>query len=94
MHPETERARRRDLLREHLEAENAGDIAGVMATFAATAVMRYDTLSFAEPDAIRGAHTYMGFARGTGAFANACNVVERVVMDLGRLLGPRLPGGQ
>jgi ketosteroid isomerase-like protein len=78
MHPEeTERTRRRDLLRAHLEAENAGDIAGVMATFAADAVMRYNGLSFPEPDAIRGAHTYLGFSRGTGAFANARNIVDR-----------------
>lgn len=72
-----ERTRRRNLLREHLEAENAGDIAGVMATFAANAVMYYNKLPFVEPDAIRGAHIYMGFAGGTGAFANARNVVDR-----------------
>jgi hypothetical protein len=74
---DAERERRRALLRAHLDAENAGDADAVMATFAAGAVMVYNTIPFATPEAIRGAHEYIGFAQGAGAFAGARNVVDR-----------------
>jgi steroid delta-isomerase-like uncharacterized protein len=74
---ETERERRRALLRAHLDAENAGDADAVMATFAADAVMIYNALPFASPEAIRGAHEYIGFAQGPGAFADARNEIDR-----------------
>jgi ketosteroid isomerase-like protein len=74
---ETERTRRRALLRAHLDAENAGDGEGVMATFAGDAVMVYNTLPFASPEAILGAHQYIGFAGAAGAFASARNEIDR-----------------
>lgn len=74
---DAERARRRALLKAHLEAENAGDLDAVMATFAAGAVMHYNAIPFPSADAIRSAHQYIGFARGEGAFAEARNAVDR-----------------
>ena len=74
---EHERARRRALLRAHLDAENAGDADAVMATFAADAVMIYNSMPFESHAAIRGAHDYIGFARGTGAFTNARSEIDR-----------------
>lgn len=74
---DTERERRRALLRAHLDAENANHVDAVMTTFATSAVMVYNTVPFATPDAIRGAHEYIGFAQGAGAFDGARNVVDR-----------------
>lgn len=72
-----ERDRRRELLRAHLDAENAGDVDAVMSTFAAGAVMVYNAMPFATPEAIRGAHEYIGFAQGAGAFDGARNIADR-----------------
>lgn len=74
---ESERERRRALLRAHLAAENANDVDAVMATFAADAVMTYNTIPFATSAAIRAAHEQIGFAYAPGAFANPRNVVDR-----------------
>lgn len=74
---DTERQRRRALLYAHLEAENAGDLDAVMATFDPDAVMHYNTIAFATPEAIRGAHLYIGFAQEAGAFAGARNLIDR-----------------
>jgi len=74
---EQERDRRRALLRAHLDAENAGDGDAVMATFAADAVMVYNSMPFASHEAIRSAHEYIGFARGSGAFVSARNEIDR-----------------
>lgn len=73
---ETERERRRALLHAHLDAENANDVAAVMTTFAPDGVMVYNSMPFATSEAIRGAHEYIGFAQGAGAFAGARNVVD------------------
>lgn len=74
---ESERARRRALLRAHLDAENANDAGAVMATFAVGAVMTYNTIAFATPEAIRGAHELIGFADAPGAFSSPRDLVDR-----------------
>jgi predicted ester cyclase len=90
---EAERTRRRKLLRAHLDAENEHDASAVMATFADGAIMHYNAIPFATTEAIRTAHEHIGFSRLDGAFAGACNVIDResftdldIVIE-GRLFG-------
>jgi len=73
---ERERARRRALIQAHYKAENAHDIERIMATFSASAEMVYNRQSFAEPEAIRLAHGYIGFAAAAGAFTGIHNVID------------------
>ncbi|MEP2989794.1 MAG: nuclear transport factor 2 family protein [Parasphingorhabdus sp.] len=75
---EAEKDRRRTLLKIHLEAENRGDIEGVMETFAPDAVMTYNHTEFPNPEAISAAHAYLGFSRMQGAFSPAQNVANNV----------------
>jgi len=90
---ETERARREALLQHHYAVENDGDLAGIMATFAPDAVMHYNGVPFSTPEAIEGAHAYLGFADVAGAFDNPQNNIDRVshtdadVVVEGRLSG-------
>ena len=90
---EIERKRRHGLLVAHLAAENRGDIAGIMNTFSADAVMSYNATPFPNPEAIQAAHVYIGFSEAEGAFQNARNLIEResftdtdIVLE-GRLCG-------
>lgn len=71
-----ERARRRALTHAHYAAENAHDIDRIMATFSARAEMVYNRQSFADADAIRQAHGYIGFAAAPGAFAGIVTVID------------------
>jgi hypothetical protein len=73
---EAERARRRALIQAHYRAENEHDIERIMKTFSPSAEMLYNRQSFAEPDAIRQAHGYIGFAATAGAFAGIHNVID------------------
>ncbi|HUS22912.1 MAG TPA: nuclear transport factor 2 family protein [Aeromicrobium sp.] len=90
---ESERARREALLERHYAVENAGDLAGIMATFAPDAVMHYNGVPFSTPEAIEAAHAYLGFADVAGAFDNPQNHIDRVshtdtdVVVEGRLSG-------
>ena len=90
---ETERARREALLQHHYAVENDGDLAGIMATFAADAVMHYNGVPFSTPEAIEAAHAYLGFADVAGAFDAPQNHIDRVshtdtdVVVEGRLSG-------
>jgi ketosteroid isomerase-like protein len=90
---ETERARREALLERHYAVENAGDLTGIMATFAPDAVMHYNGVPFSTPDAIGAAHAYLGFADVAGAFDSPQNHIDRVshtdtdVVVEGRLSG-------
>jgi hypothetical protein len=74
---QTEKNRRRELLAIHLGAENRGDISGIMATFAADAVMHYNGTAFPNAQAIGAAHMYLGFSDVQGAFLAPKNVVDR-----------------
>jgi hypothetical protein len=50
---EVERKRRHGLLAAHLAAENRGDIAAIMSTFSADAVMSYNATPFPNPERSR-----------------------------------------
>ena len=73
---ERERARRRALIAAHYEAENAQSIERIMETFSPDAEMIYNRQSFPEPEGIRLAHGYIGFAGAGGAFAGIHNVID------------------
>lgn len=90
---DAERQRRHDLLVAHLDVENRGDIAGIMATFSPDAVMHYNATAFPNPEAIQAAHQYLGFSEAEGAFKNPQNLIDResftdtdIVLE-GRLCG-------
>ncbi len=90
---EAERTRRQTLLEDHYAVENEGDLAGIMGTFAPDAVMIYNGVPFDTPEAIEGAHAYLGFADVAGAFDTPQNTIDRVsftdtdVVVEGRLSG-------
>jgi hypothetical protein len=67
--------RRTALLHAHYAAENANDMDRIMKTFSAGAEMLYNRQAFRDPDAIKLAHVYIGFA-ASGAFANLHNVID------------------
>jgi hypothetical protein len=66
---DTERQRRRDLVRAHLAAETIHDLDTVMDTFAEKPEMIYNRDSFADHDAIRAAHVYVGMSPIDGAIS-------------------------
>ena len=65
---ESEKERRRILVRAHMSAENRHDLDGIMETFAAETTMLYNRLPFPDPPSIREAHTYFGMSAANGAF--------------------------
>jgi SnoaL-like polyketide cyclase len=58
---QTERARRRDLLRAHMEPENGHDMDGVMETFSKDTQVVYNGIPFPNAEAIRQIHVALGF---------------------------------
>jgi len=64
-----------DCLREHLDAENAHDLARIMATYVAAPRVTINGRTFAGVEAVRAFHDRFGFG-GSGAFS-AIRVEER-----------------
>ena len=75
---EAERERRLRLLEHHYAVENAGDIPGIMATFAPNAVMLYNGVPFPTAEAIEGGHLYLGFQEVGGAFDDFSNHIDKI----------------
>ena len=73
---DSEKARRRALLKTHYEVENAYDMDGIMATFAPESVMLYNRIPFTDPQSIRGAHDLIGFSGTDGAFKDIHNYID------------------
>jgi hypothetical protein len=67
--------RRRALVKAHYAVENRHDLDAIMATFASQAEMLYNRQPFRDPDSIRSAHAYMGFA-AAGAFEELHTIAE------------------
>ena len=53
---DSEKTRRRALLKAHCDVENDHDIKGIMATFAPDGEMLYNRTPFTDPQSIRDAH--------------------------------------
>ena len=64
---DSEKARRRGLLKAHYDVENSHDMSATMATFSPDGVMLYNRIPFTDPQSIRDAHGRIGFFGTDGA---------------------------
>jgi len=73
---DSEKTRRRALLKIHYDVENGHDMNGIMATFAPDAEMLYNRIPFTDPQSIRDAHSLIGFSGTDGAFEDIHNHID------------------
>ncbi len=73
---DSEKDRRRTLLKTHYDVENSHDIDGIMATFSLDAEMVYNRAPFTDPQSIRYAHGLIGFFGTDGAFEDIHNYID------------------
>ena len=73
---DSEKTRRRALLKTHYAVENDHDINGIMATFAPDGEMLYNRIPFTDPQSIRGAHDLIGFSGTHGAFKDIHHYID------------------
>ena len=73
---DSEKDRRRALLKTHYEFENSHDINGIMATFSPEAEMLYNRTPFTDPQSIRDAHGLIGFSGTDGAIEDIHNYID------------------
>ena len=89
---DSEKTRRRALLKTHYDVENDHDMNGIMETFAPDAQMLYNRIPFTDPQSIRVAHCLLGFSED-GAFKDihhyidAEHFTEDEIIVEGRLCG-------
>ena len=72
----SEKARRRALVKTHYDVENDHDMNGIMATFAPSAEMLFNRIPFADPESIRHAHGLLGFSGTDGAFKDIHSYID------------------
>ena len=90
---DSEKARRRRLLKAHYDVENSHDMSAIMATFSPDAEMIYNRTPFTDPQSIRDAHGLIGFSGTDGALEELDNVIDSVhftddeIIVEGRLCG-------
>ncbi len=90
---DSEKARRRGLLKTHYDVENSHDMSAIMATFSPDAEMIYNRIPFTDPQSIRAAHGLLGFSGMDGAFDDIQHYIddehftEDEVIVEGRLCG-------
>ena len=73
---DSEKTRRRALLKTHYDVENDHDINGILATFAPDGEMLYNRIPFTDPQSIRDAHDLIGFTGTEGAFKDVHNYID------------------
>ena len=73
---DSEKARRRALLKTHYDVENSHDMNGIMATFSPDAEMLYNRMPFTDQQSIRDAHVIVGFSGTGGAFENIHHYID------------------
>ncbi len=73
---DSEKTRRRALLKTHYDVENGHDMNGIMATFSPDAEMLYNRISFTDPQSIRDAHVRIGFSGTDGALEDLDNCID------------------
>jgi hypothetical protein len=73
---ERERERRRNLVRAHYRVENNHDLEGIMKTFSPDGVMLYNRQEFANGEAIRWGHGYIGLTQAAGALSGLANIID------------------
>ncbi len=90
---DSEKTRRKALLKTHYDAENSHDMNGIMATFSPDCEMLYNRIPFTDPQSIRDAHGRIGFSGTNGAFGDihhhidAEHFTEDEIIVEGRLSG-------
>ena len=90
---ESEKARRKELLKSHYDVENDHDMNGIMETFSPDGEMLYNRIPFTKPQSIRYAHGMIGFSGTGGAIEDLQNYIdaehfteEEIIVE-GRLCG-------
>jgi len=73
---DSEKTRRRALLKTHYDVENDHDMNGIMATFAPDAEMLFNRTPFTDPQSIRYAHVLLGFSGTDGAIKDIHNYID------------------
>ncbi len=73
---DSEKARRRALLKTHYDVENDHDINGIMATFSPDGELLFNGTPFTDPQSIRYAHRFMGFSGADGAFEDIHHYID------------------
>jgi len=73
---DSERARRRALLKTHYDVENGHDMNGIMATFSPDGEMLYNRIPFTDPQSILAAHRLMGYSGTEGAFEDIHHYID------------------
>ncbi len=73
---DSEKTRRRALLKTHYDAENSHDMKGIMATFSPVGEMLFNRFPFTDPQSIRDAHALIGFYGTGGAFEDIHNCID------------------
>ena len=74
---DSEKARRKALLKTHYDVENDHDMKGIMATFSPDSVMVFNGTSFKGLQAIHEVHRIVGFPDTDGAFEGIQNCIDR-----------------
>ena len=70
---DSEKARRRRLLKAHYDVENSHDLSATLATFSPDGEMIYNRIPFTDPQSIRDAHVRIGFSGTDGALEDLHN---------------------
>ena len=73
---DSEKNRRRALLKTHYEVENAYDMDGIMATFAPDGKMLFNRFPFTDPKSIRVGYGLIGFSGTDGALKDIHNYID------------------
>ncbi|MEE8119264.1 MAG: nuclear transport factor 2 family protein [Gammaproteobacteria bacterium] len=73
---DSEKARRRALLKTHYDVENSHDMKGIMATFSPDGEMLFNRIPFTNPQSIRDAHALIGFFGTDGAIEDLHNYID------------------
>ena len=81
---DSEKTRRRALLKTHYGVENSHDMNGIMATFSPDGEMLYNRIPFTDPQSIRDAHVLIGFSGTDGALEDLQNCIDDRTFHRGR----------
>ena len=73
---DSEKARRRRLLKIHYDFENSHDLSATMATFSPDSEMIYNRIPFTDPQSIHDAHVRIGFSGTDGALEDLHNNID------------------
>ncbi len=73
---DSEKSRRRALLKIHYDVENGHDMNAIMDTCSPDGEMLYNRIPFSDPQSIRDAHALIGFTGADGAIEGIHNYID------------------